>query len=74
MQGADFVYTEFISSDGLIREGLKSVKKLDLNDFERPVGIQLYGHLTDAMTEAALIAEEAGPELIDINFGCPVKR
>lgn len=74
MQGADFVYTEFISSDGLIREGVKSVKKLDLNDFERPVGIQLYGHLLDAMTEAALIAEEAGPELIDINFGCPVKK
>ena len=74
MNGADFMYTEFISSDGLIRDGEKSVKKLDIYDFERPIGIQLYGHLTDAMVEAALIAEEAKPELIDINFGCPVKK
>jgi tRNA-dihydrouridine synthase B len=74
MHGADFMYTEFISSDGLIREGKKSVKKLDIYDFERPMGIQLYGHLTDAMVEAAHIAEAAGPELIDINFGCPVKK
>jgi tRNA-dihydrouridine synthase B len=72
--GADFMYTEFISSDGLIRDGQKSVKKLDIFDYERPIGIQLYGHLTDAMVEAALIAEEAKPELIDINFGCPVKK
>jgi nifR3 family TIM-barrel protein len=68
------MYTEFISSDGLIREGEKSVEKLDIYDFERPMGIQLYGHLIDAMVEAALIAEEAKPELIDINFGCPVKK
>src|SRR5665811_549286 len=74
INGADFMYTEFISSDGLIREGWKSVKKLDIYDFERPIGIQLYGHLIDAMVEAALIAEEAKPELIDINFGCPVKK
>jgi tRNA-dihydrouridine synthase B len=74
MNGADFMYTEFISSDGLIRDGKKSVKKLDIYNFERPIGIQLYGHLTDAMIEAALIAEEAKPELIDINFGCPVKK
>lgn len=74
MYGADVMYTEFISSDGLIRDGVKSVKKLDIYDFERPIGIQLYGHLTGAMTEAALIAEEAGPELIDINFGCPVRK
>ena len=74
MNGADFMYTEFISSDGLIRDGEKSVKKLDIYDFERPIGIQLYGHLTDAMVEAALIAEKAKPELIDINFGCPVKK
>ena len=74
LNGADFMYTEFISSDGLIRDGLKSVKKLDIYDFERPIGIQLYGHLTDAMVEAALIAENARPELIDINFGCPVKK
>lgn len=74
MNGADMMYTEFISSDGLIRDGLKSIKKLDIYDFERPIGIQLYGHLTDAMVEAAHMAEEAGPELIDINFGCPVRK
>jgi nifR3 family TIM-barrel protein len=72
--GADFMYTEFISSDGLIRDGEKSVKKLDIYDFERPIGIQLYGHLIEPMVEAALIAETAKPELIDINFGCPVKK
>jgi nifR3 family TIM-barrel protein len=72
--GADFMYTEFISSDGLIRDGEKSVKKLNIFDFERPIGIQLYGHLIDAMVEAAQISEEANPELIDINFGCPVKK
>jgi tRNA-dihydrouridine synthase B len=74
MNGADFMFTEFISSDGLIREGQKSVKKLDIYDSERPIGIQLYGHLIDPMVEAALIAEEAKPETIDINFGCPVKK
>jgi nifR3 family TIM-barrel protein len=74
MNGADFMYTEFVSSDGLIRDGKKSVKKLDIYDFERPIGIQLYGHLIDSMVEAALIAEQAKPELIDINFGCPVKK
>lgn len=72
--GADFMYTEFISSDGLIRNGDKSVRKLNIYDNERPIGIQLYGHLKDAMVEAALIAEESKPELIDINFGCPVKK
>ena len=72
--GADMMYTEFISSDGLIRDGQKSVRKLDIYDYERPIGIQLYGHLVSAMVEAALIAEEARPELIDINFGCPVKK
>lgn len=72
--GADVVYTEFISSDGLIRDGQKSVRKLDIYDYERPIGIQLYGHLIDAMVEAAQIAEEAKPEMIDINFGCPVKK
>ncbi|MBG0858084.1 MAG: tRNA dihydrouridine synthase DusB [Bacteroidales bacterium] len=74
MQGADVVYTEFISSDGLIRNGHKSVQKLDIYDFERPVGIQIYGHLVDSMVEAARISEAANPELIDINFGCPVKK
>jgi tRNA-dihydrouridine synthase B len=74
INGADVMYTEFISSDGLIRDGQKSLKKLAIYDFERPIGIQLYGHLTEAMVEAAYMAEEAGPELIDINFGCPVKK
>jgi len=68
------MYTEFVSSDGLIRDGRKSVRKLDIYDFERPIGIQLYGHLIDSMVEAAQIAEEAKPEIIDINFGCPVKK
>jgi len=74
MSGADFMYTEFISSDGLIREGEKSLRKLHINEYERPMGIQLYGHLTGAMTEAAIIAESANPDLIDLNFGCPVKK
>ena len=68
------MYTEFVSSDGLIRDGQKSVKKLDIYNFERPIGIQLYGHLIESMVEAAIIAEQAKPELIDINFGCPVKK
>ncbi len=72
--GTDVMYTEFISSDGLIREGQKSVNKLNIYDYERPIGIQLYGNLIPAMVEAALIAEEAQPEMIDINFGCPVKK
>ena len=72
--GADMMYTEFISSDGLIRNAGKSVKKLDIFDYERPIGIQIYGHLIDAMVEAAKIAEEANPDLIDINFGCPMKK
>ena len=74
MNGADVMYTEFISSDGLIRDGKKSIRKLDIYDAERPIGIQLYGHLTGPMVEAAHIAEEAAPELIDINFGCPVRK
>ena len=72
--GADVVYTEFISSDGLIRDAAKSLKKLEIDDAERPVGIQLYGHLVEPMVEAARMAEAAGPDIIDINFGCPVKR
>ena len=72
--GADMMYTEFISSDGLIRNAGKSLKKLDIFDYERPIGIQIYGHLIDAMVEAARIAEEAKPDLIDINFGCPMKK
>ena len=72
--GADMVYTEFISSDGLIRDAAKSLKKLEIDDTERPVGIQIYGHLIDPMVEAARMAEAAGPDVIDINFGYPVKK
>jgi tRNA-dihydrouridine synthase len=72
--GADMVYTEFIPSDGLIRDAKKSLKKLEMGETERPIGIQLYGHLIDSMVEAALIAEAAGPDLIDLNFGCPVRK
>ena len=72
--GVDLMYTEFISSDGLIRNGKKSIQKLDIFDYERPIGIQLYGHLIDSMVEAAQIAEKSNPELIDINFGCPVRK
>ena len=74
LYGADLLYTEFISSDGLIRNGLKSKRKLDIVDNERPIGIQLYGHLIDSMVEAAKIAEQASPEFIDLNFGCPVRK
>lgn len=72
--GADLVYTEFISADGLIRDGAKSLKKLEIFDSERPIGIQLYGHLIEPMIRAAEMAEDAGPELIDLNFGCPVRK
>jgi tRNA-dihydrouridine synthase B len=72
--GAEMVYTEFISSDGLIRDGKKSVQKLDINEEERPVGIQIYGHILESMVEATRIAEEAKPDLIDINYGCPVRK
>ncbi|MDE6877077.1 MAG: tRNA dihydrouridine synthase DusB [Alistipes sp.] len=72
--GADMVYTEFISSDGLIRDAAKSLKKLEIDEGERPVGIQIYGHLIEPMVEAARMAEAANPDVIDINFGCPVKK
>ncbi len=72
--GADLMYTEFISSEGLIRSADKSVEKLDIYDYERPIGIQIFGDKIQSMREAAAIAEEAGPELIDINYGCPVKK
>lgn len=71
--GADMMYTEFISSEGLIRDAAKSVKKLDVFEYERPIGIQLYGGNIDSMREATLMAEKASPDLIDINYGCPVK-
>ena len=73
-KGADLMYTEFISADGLIRDAEKSMQKLDIYDYERPIGIQIFGDKIDAMREAAAIAEAAGPELIDINYGCPVKK
>ena len=72
--GADMMYSEFVSSDGLIRDAKKTLKKLEIEDSERPIGIQLYGHLIDAMVQAAVIVEEACPDLIDINFGCPVRK
>ncbi|SDK83331.1 putative TIM-barrel protein, nifR3 family [Catalinimonas alkaloidigena] len=72
--GADLMYTEFISSEGLIRDAHKSVQKLDIYDDERPIGIQIFGDKIDSMREAAAIAEAAGPELVDINYGCPVKK
>ncbi len=72
--GADMMYTEFISSEGLIRNAAKSTHKLDVFEYERPIGIQLFGSDINSMYEAALIAEQAGPDLIDINYGCPVKQ
>jgi len=74
ISGADMMYTEFISSDGLIRDGAKSLKKLDIFDYERPIGIQLYGHIIESMVEATHMAVEARPEIIDINYGCPVRK
>ena len=71
--GADLMYTEFISSEGLIRDAAKSVMKLDIFEYERPIGIQLFGSDIQSMIEAAIIADEANPDLIDINYGCPVK-
>lgn len=72
--GADMVYTEFISSDALIREVKKTKRKIFFGEEERPIGIQIYGNDPDAMVEAAKICEEADPDLIDINFGCPVRK
>ena len=72
--GADVTYTEFISSEGLIREASKSVKKLEFTEFERPIGIQIFGHDIESMIKAAKFAEEADPDIIDINYGCPVKK
>lgn len=72
--GADLMYTEFISSEGLIRDAAKSVQKLDIFEYERPIGIQLFGSDIDSMREAGIIANNANPDLIDINYGCPVKQ
>lgn len=72
--GADLMYTEFISSEGLIRDAIKSRKKLDIFDYERPVGIQIFGGDEESLSLAAKIAEVTNPDLLDINFGCPVKK
>ena len=74
VNGADLMYTEFISSEGLIRDARKSVIKLELVDEERPMGIQIFGHDVNSMIKATEIAEQAKPDLIDINFGCPVRK
>jgi tRNA-dihydrouridine synthase B len=72
--GADLMYTEFISSEGLIRDAIKSRKKLDIFDYERPVGIQIFGGDEESLSLAAKIVEVTNPDLLDINFGCPVKK
>lgn len=74
LHGADLMYSEFISSEGLIRDAMKSRKKLDIFDYERPVGIQIFGGDEEAMSESARIVETVQPDLVDINFGCPVKK
>ena len=74
MHGADLMYSEFISSEGLIRDAMKSRKKLDIFDYERPVGIQIFGGDEEAMALSAKIVETVNPDLVDINFGCPVKK
>ena len=74
MHGADLMYSEFISSEGLIRDAIKSRMKLDIFDYERPVGIQIFGGDEEAMALSAKIVETVNPDLVDINFGCPVKK
>jgi tRNA-dihydrouridine synthase B len=72
--GADLMYTEFISSEGLIRDAVKSRKKLDIFDYERPIGIQIFGGDEEAMAMATKIVDATQPDIVDINFGCPVKK
>ena len=74
LHGADMMYSEFISSEGLIRDAMKSRKKLDIFDYERPVGIQIFGGDEEAMALSAKIVETVNPDIVDINFGCPVKK
>ncbi|MCO5232051.1 MAG: tRNA dihydrouridine synthase DusB [Chitinophagales bacterium] len=74
MNGADLMYTEFISSEGLIRDAKKSIQKLDIYDYERPIGIQFFGGEEDSMVQSAQIIEKVNPDIIDINFGCPVQK
>lgn len=72
--GADVMYTEFISSEGLIRDAAKSVQKLDILEYERPIGIQIFGNDIESMKKATEVTEAANPDIIDINYGCPVKK
>ena len=72
--GADMVYTEFVSSDALVRDVPKTLAKFAIYDYERPIGIQIYGNIPDAMVDSAVKVEQAHPDVIDINFGCPVKK
>lgn len=72
--GADLMYTEFISSEGLIRDAAKSVKKLDIFEYERPIGIQIFGSNIESMKRATEVTAQANPDIIDINYGCPVKK
>src|SRR3977135_1248345 len=72
--GADLMYTEFISSEGLIRDAIKSRRKLDMFDYEKPVGIQIFGGDEESLALAAKIVEVTNPDILDINFGCPVKK
>ena len=72
--GADLMYTEFISSEGLIRDAAKSIQKLDIYEYERPIGIQIFGSEIESMKQAAIMIEKTNPDIIDINYGCPVKK
>ena len=72
--GADMVYTEFVSSDALVRDVPKTLAKFTIYDYERPIGIQIYGNIPEAMVDSAVKVEQAHPDVIDINFGCPVKK
>lgn len=72
--GADLMYTEFISSEGLIRDAVKSVQKLDIFEYERPIGIQIFGYDIESMKQATELTQQANPDIIDINYGCPVKK
>ena len=72
--GADLMYTEFISSEGLIRDAAKSVQKMDIFEYERPIGVQIFGSDVESMVHAAQIIEKVNPDILDINYGCPVKK
>ena len=72
--GADMMYTEFISSDGLVRDAAGCLAKMQVYDYERPIGMQVYGNIPDAMVESAVRMDEAGADVVDINFGCPVSK